>query len=109
MGYYTNFKLQVCPALPDDAAFDEQFEAQTGYQFDDTFDSSREAYLNSVKWYDHEKDMKKLSKEYPEHLFQLDGEGEEDGDIWRRYFKNGKMQDAEATVVYQPFDESKLS
>ena len=35
--------------------------------------------------------MLKLSLEFPEYVFILDGEGEESGDIWRSFYKNGKM------------------
>lgn len=41
-------------------------------------------------WYDAEDDIKKLSKELPDITFCLSGSGEEGGDEWARYFKNGK-------------------
>lgn len=61
----------------------------------------------SVAWYSHENDMKAFSRQFPEHVFVLDGVGE-DGDHLRKYFKNGKMQDAAPVVAYEPFDENKL-
>jgi hypothetical protein len=64
---------------------------------------------DSCKWYDHESDMASFSKKYPESLFVLKGEGEESGDIWIKYFLNGKMQRAEAKITFEEFDESKLS
>lgn len=63
---------------------------------------------DSCKWYSSEKDMIEFSKSYPNWLFQLDGAGEESGDIWRKYFVNGKMQDANARTVYDDFDADKL-
>lgn len=64
---------------------------------------------DSCKWYEHEDDMKRLSKEFPEVVFQLNGEGEESGDVWVKYFKNGKMQVDKAEIKLAPFDATKLS
>jgi len=61
-----------------------------------------------MKWYDHETDMIKYSLSKPDVLFVLDGDGEDSGDIWRKYFKNGKMQPALAKIVFDNFDETKL-
>lgn len=63
---------------------------------------------DECKWYDHEKDMKVLSKKFPSVLFTLYGEGEETGDIWRKYFLNGKIQVANVKMVFEEFDENKL-
>lgn len=46
---------------------------------------------DGLKWYDHEKEMKQLSKEFPDVLFKLHGEGEDKYDIWDKYFMGGKM------------------
>lgn len=59
--------------------------------------------------YDWEGELKELSQEFPDCVFELDGDGEESGDVWRAYFKNGKMQKAPAKIVFDPFDETKLS
>lgn len=62
-----------------------------------------------VKWYDHDDDMIKVSKMFPDVLFCLHGEGESNDDLWDTYYLNGKTQDCPATVVYPPFDPAKLS
>ena len=45
---------------------------------------------DSIKWYDSEQDMRSISKAYPEYIFELAGNGEESGDIWRDFYKDGK-------------------
>lgn len=61
-----------------------------------------------TKWYESDSDMKELSKKYPLTIFVLEGEGEEHPDLWKKYFLNGKMQEAKAKITYDEFDESKL-
>lgn len=62
----------------------------------------------SCKWYEHEENLREFSKGYPEAIFKLKGEGEEAGDLWIKYFKNGKMQLAEAKITFEEYNESKL-
>ncbi len=52
--------------------------------------------------------MRTMSKHFAEVVFSLSGEGEESGDIWTKYFLNGKMQIEKAEVRVAPFDKSKL-
>lgn len=56
------------------------------------------------KWYEHEDHMKRLSKAFPEFVFELNGEGEENGDIWTKWFCAGKMQGGKAQIVYPEFN-----
>jgi len=62
----------------------------------------------SCKWYEHEKEVSEFSKIYPDVVFELSGEGEESGDIWKKYFKNGKMQVCPVKMTFDPYDESQL-
>jgi hypothetical protein len=56
------------------------------------------------KWYDHEPEFKEFSKQFPSWLFTLTGEGEESGNLWKKYFLNGKVQIANAIISYDNFD-----
>lgn len=56
----------------------------------------------SSKWYDHEKDLIQLSQLEPDVLFTLEGEGENNEDIWKKYFLAGDVQEAKATVTIEP-------
>lgn len=60
------------------------------------------------KWYEHTNEMLDLSKAFPNVVFKIHGEGEDNGDIWDEYYKDGKMQRCEAEIVMPPFDERKL-
>jgi hypothetical protein len=98
MGYYTYFKLNVIEGGDLNIDYQEELEEMIDYYLDD-----------SIKWYDHENDMRKFSMKYPNVVFELTGEGEEAGDLWKEYYKNGKMQQCDAVIIYPDFDESKLT
>lgn len=58
--------------------------------------------------WDHDTDMINISKMYPDAVFRLEGKGEENSDMWVNYYKNGKVQECQARIVFDDFDESKL-
>lgn len=99
MGYYTRYEIAMTPDL---------LEIRAEIEEDDDLSYAIGESSEECKWYDHESDMRDFSRKYPEVLFELTGEGEETGDMWRKYFKNGKMQSCPAKITYDPFDESKL-
>jgi hypothetical protein len=63
---------------------------------------------DSCKWYGHADDMLAVSNKHPNTLFKVHGEGEEAGDIWDKWFLNGKMQVCEAKIVIPDFDPEQL-
>jgi len=107
MGYYTHYSLEI-----NRSDFSEELEDVL--TLNDYCDySPLMGFFNgdadSCKWYNHEEDMLKLSKDFPDILFTLKGEGEEAGDLWVKYFKGGKKQVANAQISYELFDEKKLT
>lgn len=104
MGYYTEYSLETDSTNQDEIIKDlrERYEGAL-YALDDSGNS-----CNSCKWYDNEEDMLAFSLGWPSTLFTLSGIGEEYPDLWKKYFKNGKIQRCKGEIVYPDFDESKL-
>lgn len=59
-------------------------------------------------WYGHEAELIALSRRHPHLLFVLNGWGEEAGDVWVKYFHNGRMQTEKASLQLGGFDPAKL-
>jgi len=108
MGYETRFTGTVHgpkpvydkfrrDALADTKRFGEYSLPLDFWFYSDNFDQ--------MKWYGYNKDCIELSLEYPNLLFTLEGEGEESGDIWKAWYRNGKFVEAKAKIV---FDEPDL-
>ncbi len=87
MGYYTQYKLSVIQGDVDYNELRTQIEKSSDYWLlgDDCIETCDE-----VKWYDWQEDMEAFSKTRPDLVFRLEGIGEETGDFWCAYFKNGK-------------------
>ena len=98
MGYYTRFELEVISDGDYETDYEEVVREQVNYN----------PFIEETKWYDFEKDMREVSKQHPNVLFELSGEGEENGDLWKAYFKDGKMQMCKAKIEYDDFNESLL-
>lgn len=95
---YTHYKVEVKP--PIENLNQVLKEVAEGYAFHEC------GFYG--KWYEHEKHLKLMSESYHEHIFALIGSGEDSWNIWRKYFKNGKMQYCPAKITFDDFDESKL-
>lgn len=103
MGYYTNYNLRMEPPnlelLDLIISGNEDMDIAMN-RFGETQDS--------VKWYEWEEDMRKVSELYPDYLFHLSGEGENNDDIWEATFKAGKAHIRKAEINIPPFDEKEL-
>ncbi len=111
MGYYTHFTLTFAA---DDPKYIEEVEEYLENNQPATYYTLTKAWQGTWlsgdkwKWYDHDEDMKILSVQFPEVTFILEGEGEEAGDLWRAYYKSGKMKTYEAKIVYDEYDPKEL-
>lgn len=109
MGYYTRHELTI-----KDQGDETLGALDIIADFINLYEEARYALepdgscADSVKWYSADNDLKEFSKRYPSAIFELSGEGEEAGDLWKLYAKNGKAQLCKAVITYPPFDEDKL-
>jgi hypothetical protein len=104
MGYLTHYNLKV-----HSAESGEDWEtAEKALRNDNDLRSFFFGNADSCKWYYHEDDMKNFSKIYCKVVFLLEGHGEEYDDIWRKFFKNGRMQRENAQIIFGEFNEEKL-
>lgn len=97
MGYYTDFDFsgnrpEVIRAIEDSSGYGK----------------SSDGHYSQIKWYDWNKNMLTVSLLFPEEILMISGEGEEQGDIWEAYFKNGKSKTIHPKIIFPEFDESML-
>jgi len=105
MGYNTTYRLEY-----KFLAHQDRFEETMLEEMEET-EYVGELINNGLidcKWYEHDDDMLRLSERYPMVVFTLSGEGEESGDIWKKYYCAGKVQIARAKITFDPFDKDKL-
>lgn len=118
MGYYTCHNLKIHQIDNEkELTFSEIIKLKT---LIDEYIKSHEAIeyavglidteweCDSCKWYDHHEDMVEMSKAFPNVVFELEGDGEESGDIWKTYYKNGKSQDCPVIMTFDEYDPNKL-
>jgi hypothetical protein len=107
MGYYTTYFLTV---TPDDQAEEINKAGSKEFHYALRYDAGAHEWEPSeqTKWYDREDEMRALSRQFPGVLFTLKGEGEDTGDLWNLYVKDGKAFCAKAQIIIEPYDESKL-
>lgn len=125
MGYYTNYKMEILDLkgnilfeINEESEIDDALEYDNGYEEGlvevlreiKTHDDDFYGLLSegSCKWYDHEPYLNRLSKDFKQFVFLLYGEGEEQGDVWRKYFYNGKVKKIVPKLHWPKFDVEKF-
>lgn len=89
MGYYTRYDISN--------NFEEIYDAineQSGY-------GSVED--DSIKWYDCLKDITEVSKKFPNQEVHVAGQGEEQGDVWKAFAKDGVLFLSKAVMEFGPY------
>lgn len=108
MGYNTSFSLELHDCDADQTSLIirgfRNFSHNAAYALDEEGTEQ-----NTCKWYRYKAELTRFSLNYPEVLFLLAGEGEENGDMWKLYVKGGKSFEARATITYPEYDASKLT
>lgn len=119
MGYYTDFSLRVFDiyngerksfitylnekTIEDWANRNEDRNVEHYVKMCKYLEDNRDAFYGifcgNVKWYDYESSMITLSQKFPDCLFVLEGSGEEQGDLWKHYFLNGKHKKVYAVLT----------
>jgi hypothetical protein len=105
MGYYTSYTLSCESTDGRPVDIISNFVETIGSYYGMNMVGETEP----IKWYNHKTDLEKFSLQYPNTLFLLEGEGEEVGDIWKLYVKNGKSQLCKAIITFDVYDETKLN
>lgn len=98
MAYYTNYNLHFDADNRQEII--EVLEQTSGISWNGRL------YLFGAKWYQHDNHMLTLSTLFPSVLFTLDGEGESQGDIWIKQYKNGKTRSVKAQTIIPPIDQA---
>lgn len=101
MSYYTTYLLScdsfiIEPDFPYSDPWKDLVEITTVPEI---------VYDEEERWYQHEADMIELSKRHPTIMFTLEGEGEWQGDVWIKHFKDGKVKVRKVITRMPEFDE----
>lgn len=104
MGYITHFSFELIE--PDDAELAAQIEREiTAEAFETTPDKLGRwdsVFEDGMKWYEWHNDCMAVSRRHPEALFLITGDGEESGDIWACFFRNGESEEHRAPEWQPP-------
>lgn len=96
MGYATRHKLTILDAAGNVLASDET--PQTNEIWEREVDGSDFTLLemagpraSSWQWRTMDEDMAAIARRFPLFVFQIDGKGEDAGDVWRKWWHGEKV------------------
>jgi hypothetical protein len=63
---------------------------------------------DTMRWYDHDDDCQAFSRQFPDIVLGLRGEGEDSEDLWMKFYHDGEIQGGQAEIIYPrcPFTPS---
>lgn len=100
MGYNTKYELEIIEG--DRTLISKLRNENKNAEF--AIDENGECN-ESCKWYEYRNEMIKFSEKNKGTLLKLIGKGEEAGDIWAEYYRDGKHQVCMAEIVIPDFNE----
>lgn len=106
MGYYTDFEITI-DAIDDvkrtevddyvnSLGEDNGFSWMTNY--------ATGQWSGNLKWYDWREDVAAVSAKFPDITIWVEGHGEDNEDVWKAYFKDGKGMFAKAELVFGDYE-----
>lgn len=112
MGYNSSFNLRVDDKHDDIMEFCKLWFDDKSHSDDYKFRfvaRALEPYGCDGKWYEYKEYITSISTSFPTVLFQVIRYGEENGDIEKSYFRNGKSWSTKVIMLFEEFDEGKLT
>lgn len=109
MGYSTYFDLTVHDLKMN--KLEDEVEMSVISKFREVSERASYAFDESgccqvdVNWYNYEEELQEFSKQFPEYIFELHGDGEDSTDNWKLYVLNGVCQAAHGEIIWPEFDE----
>ncbi len=91
MGYRTVFRITTEPEESRNAVV-SRLGRVSDYYVEEDGCAVADMFCDEIKWYDHEEDCLAVSQEFPNVTIRVHGTGEEHGDQWVRFYRNGKVQ-----------------
>lgn len=113
MGYYTDFTISITKKKESRTSITEvakAFEESLGCPFmtvyDDNDDNDEDYACGDyqAKWYNFDKDLRKIAEYYPEFLIEIDRKGE-DYDDWTATRVYGGKIETRQVIVKSPWDQ----
>lgn len=103
MGYYTNC---ICRVIGGSQEQHDSILEAVKDRYIGSYGSDEVAFETQHYWNkDDIKFLKTLSRDFPGVIIEVDGSGDEDGDMWSRRFRDGEMEEVQARIEWPPFEK----
>ena len=102
MGYYTDYNVEVKNLDNANQGIKiANMLDMSSYEFSD--DGTFMNFSCHGKWYEWKEDFIRISLKYPKVLFEIEGKGEENDDIWKARVRAGNVEIVNAKIVFDDF------
>jgi hypothetical protein len=104
MGYYTDYDFKIT-GIDNESQADKIIEDLQLLNCETSDDGTELTSHVHDKWYYWKEDVIAVSKVYPRVLFEIQGNGEENGDIWKARIRNGIAEVIHGKIIFDEFKE----